>query len=154
MDIMKEISVLEGRYQYGIDSLAFVLDYVRDNFPHLEIKSVSPYSFTLGSSWQPDPWKENIGYGADYANCLFYGHLSISINPNSDVLADELIELRYRSYWNKIPFWKRITRKVEIENLINESTVSVELFDRIDLSQLSASYDLYVTFKGFKLDVI
>jgi|GEM_PF-2281670 len=152
MDIMKEISSLEGRYQYGIDSLAFVLDYVRDNFSHLEIKSVSPYSFTIGSDWHGD--NPTLVYHAEYENCLFYGDLSVSINPNGNPIADELIELRYRSYWDKQPFIKWITRKVEIENLINESTVSVELFDRITLTQLSSAYDVYVTFKGFKLDVI
>jgi len=150
MPVTKEIASLTDRYQYGIDSLPFVIDYVRENFSHLEIKSVSPYSFTIGSSWNG----EQISYVESYENCLFYGDLAISINPNSNVLADEHIKLTYRSYWNKIRFVKHITRKVEIENLINESTVSTELFDEIHLEQLSGSYDVYVTFKGFKIDVV
>lgn len=141
---------LVRQYQYGIDSLPFVIDYIKDNFSFLEIKSVSPYSFTIGS----DNHGENIQMDIELKNSLFFGDLQICINPNSNPLADELIELKYRSYWNTRPYWKFITRKVEIENLINESTYSRELFDSIELTQLSNSYDVYVTFTGFKIDVI
>lgn len=150
MAVEKEIASLTQQYQYGIGSLPFVIDYVREHFSQLEIKSVSPYAFAIGSNFNG----ENISYEVEHENCLFFGELSIQINPNSNVLADELIEVQYRSYWNNVPFFKRISRKVEIENLINESTVSVELFDKITLTQLSNSYDVYVTFKGFKIDVI
>lgn len=150
MNRTETIENLIKEYQYGIDSLPFVLDAVRTNFSHLEIKSVNPYFFTIGSNFN----NEGLKYDIELVNSLMYGRLYISINPNGNPIADEVIKLKYRSYFDKIPFWKHITRKVEIENLINESTVSTELFDKIELEQLSDSYDVYVTFAGFKIDII
>lgn len=150
MNKQETIQSLSRQYQYGIDSLPFVIDFIKENFSHLEIKSVSPYSFTIGSNWND----EGLNYDIELSNTLMYGNLNLSINPNGNPIADELIQLKYRSYFDKKPFFKHITRKVEIENIINESTISVELFDKIELTQMSNAYDLYVTFTGFKIDVI
>lgn len=144
------IASLTQQYQYGINSLPFVMDYINENFSELEIKSVSPYSFTIGSNHN----NETIDYEIELQRSLFYGDLFISINPNDNQLQDEKIKLSYRSYWNEKPFYKHITRQIEIENLVNESSVSTELFDKITLDQISSKYDVYVTFLGFKIDII
>ncbi|MGJ1351998.1 hypothetical protein ACR79P_06505 [Sphingobacterium spiritivorum] len=144
------LASLMQQYQYGINSLPFVVDYIRENFSQLEIKSVSPYSFTIGSNFNGEP----ISYDFDQEYSLFYGDLFLSVNPNSNVLQNEEIVLTYRSYWNTKPYLKRITRQIEIENLVNESSVSTELFDKITLDQTSSKYDVYVTFVGFKIDII
>lgn len=144
------IASLIEQYQYGIASLPFVLDYITAAFPQYEIKSVSPISFAIGSNNH----NEGLSYEHELKNSLFFGDLKISINPNTDDLAFEEIRLRYRSHWNFRPYWKTITRKVEEENLINEATVTTELFDKIELTQVSSKYDLYVEFVGFKIDII
>ncbi len=138
------------KYSYGIDSLHFVIDYIRENFTYLEIKSIQPYSFTIGSNHNG----ESVSFDFEQANSLFYGMLTLSINPNQNLLQEEEILVKYRSYWNKRPFWKYIRRQVENENLINEASTTTELFDQIELSQDSTKYDLYLTFVGFKIDII
>jgi len=139
---------LTSNYQYGIMSLPFCIDFVRENFPHLQIKSISPYSFTIGSQNN----EENISYNHQQSNSLFFGKLYLNINPNENELEPEVIKITFRSYFNTIPYEKHINRIVERENLINEQTYSEELFDNISLIQTSKKYDLYLTFVGFKID--
>lgn len=134
--------------QGQIMSLDYILLYLRRNFPNITIKSITPYSFTIGSNNNG----ENLY--SDYAleRSLFFGTLQICINPNASVLDDEKIEILYRSYFNGTPYMKRITRIVEKENLINEASYSSELFDSLSISQASIKYDFYLTFIGFKID--
>jgi hypothetical protein len=131
-----------------IMSLDYVIDYLNKRFPHLSIKSVTPYSFTIGSNNQG----EGLSQTEEQQRTLFFGLLNISINPNDNALAPEKIEIKYRSYFNPTPYFKTITRQVESENLINESSQSYELFDSLTISQSSTKYDFYLTFIGFKID--
>lgn len=131
-----------------IMSLDYILLYIKRNFPHLQVKSISPFSFTVGSNNHAEPIENSL----DLPNSLFFGTLQICINPTNAVLQAEKIEIKYRSYLNRVPYFKTITREVEIENLINESSESKELFDSISITQTSTKYDFYLTFLGFKID--
>lgn len=142
----KEYNINES--EKTIMSLDFVLLYLQRNFPHIDVKSVTPYSFTIGSNNH----SENIDDSIDLPRSLFFGQLQICINPNDAPLAPEKIEIKYQSYLNVKPFFKTITRQVEQENLINESSVSNELFDTLTITQASDKYDFYLTFMGFKID--
>lgn len=132
----------------NIMSLDYILLYLQRNFSHISVKSVSPYSFTVGSNNQG----EGLELDFSIQNCLFFGMLQISINPNDGNLQAEKIEIKYRSYLNNQPYLKTITRFVETENLINESSQSYELFDSLEVAQASTKYDFYFTFIGFKID--
>lgn len=149
MNTNQSIASLSTKYQYGILSLPFVIDYINENFASRQIKSISPHSFTIGSNHNG----ENIGYNIEQHNCLFFGELHLSINPNENALQDETIKIRYRSWFNTQPYYKHIQRVVEQENYINEQTVSHELFDHLTLAQGSLKYDVYLTFIGFKIDI-
>lgn len=143
---MEQFNISESEGQ--IMSLPFIGLYLRRNFPALTIKSVTPFSFTIGSNNNGENLEE------EYAieRCLFFGTLQICINPNGNALANEKIEIKYRSYFNGLPYFKTITRIVEQENLINEASFSTELFDSLQISQASNKYDFYLTFIGFKID--
>jgi len=143
---MKKHEIQDNEKQ--IMSLDFVLLYLNRNFPHIDVKSVTPYSFTIGSNNHAEGIEDNI----DLPRSLFFGMLQVCINPNDAPLAVEKIEIKYRSYLNVKPFIKTITRQVEQENLINESSVSNELFDSLTITQASDKYDFYLTFMGFKID--
>lgn len=132
----------------NILSLDYILLYINKNFPHLQVQSITPFSFTIGSNNHD----ENIEDSISLPGSLFFGKLFICINPNDAPLAPEKIEIKYRSYLNRVPFFKTITRQVEQENLINESSVSEELFDSLTITQASEKYDFYLTFMGFKID--
>lgn len=131
-----------------IMSLDYILLYLKRRFPHIDVKSYVPFSFTIGSNNQGEGIEDTF----EMQRSLFFGHLNISINPNDAPLEEEKIEIKYRSYFNTIPFIKTVTRQVEKENLINESSQSNELFDQLTISQQSDKYDFYLTFIGFKID--
>ena len=134
---------------YQINSIEFAREFIEVNHPKRKIYRVIPYAFTIGSN------NNSEGLPAEFNQngCLFFGNLTICLNPNTSDLANELIRIRYRSYFNVIPYFKYITRIVEMENLINEITTSVELFDSLTIQQSSAKYDFYLTFTGYKIDV-
>lgn len=133
-----------------INSLPFIEEFLSRNYAQKKIKAITPYSFTIGSN--------NNGEGLQYtyglSKSLFFGTLQLSINPNNRNLQEERIIIKYRSYFNHTPFYKYITRFVEKENLINESSSSIELFDDLVITQQSNKYDFYFTFIGFKIDLI
>lgn len=131
-----------------IMSLDYILKYIERNFSQYVVKSVTPFTFTIGSNNHSEPIEDNF----QIDRSLFFGYLQICINPNDAPLEAEKIEIKYRSFLNTIPFFKTITRQVEQENLINESSESRELFDQLTISQSSTKYDFYVTFIGFKID--
>lgn len=131
-----------------IMSLDYILVYLERNFPFLTVSSVRPFSFTIGSNNH----NEGIENVFQMNSCLFFGNLNVCINPNGVEMEAEKIEIKYRSYFNQVPFIKTITRMVEIENYINEASVTAELFDNLDISQQSTAYDFYLTFLGFKID--
>lgn len=131
-----------------IMSLDYILLYIKRNFPHIQTKSITPFSFTIGSKNNDEPIQNTL----ELPNSLFFGTLQICINPTDAILQAERIRIKYRSYLNRTPFFKTITRMVETENLINESSESKELFDSISITQTSTKYDFYLTFLGFKID--
>lgn len=133
-----------------IMSLDYVLTYMERSFPLLKVSSVRPFSFTIGSNNHG----EGISNKLEMKKCLFFGKLQICINPNGNLMVPEKIEIKYRSHFNDRPYLKTITRIVEIENYINESSESVELFDQLTITQESSAYDFYLTFYGFKIDVV
>lgn len=141
--------ITDGSDVKVILSLDYILQYISRSFSYKQVKSVTPYSFTVGSNNRG----ENLNQEYGLTSSLFFGHLFLSINPNDNDLADEKIEIKYRSYFNQKPYYKYITRFVEKENLINESTNSIELFDDLQITQQSNKYDFYFTFIGFKIDV-
>lgn len=134
----------------NIYSSDFILKFIQHNYPSKQVRSVMPYSFTVGSNNNGEPI--DLNYGLERA--LFYGFLYLNINPNDNALQVERIRIRYRSYFNQVPFYKTITRYVENENLINENSSSLELFDDLQVTQSSTKYDFYLTFVGFKIDLI
>ena len=131
-----------------IMSLPFITKYLEMNFPSINIQTVTPYSFTIGSNNQG----ENIDNQINFPQSLFFGILQVCINPNDSQLSEERIEIKYRSYLNEKPFYKTITRLIELENYINEASESNELFDDLQITQASVKYDFYLTFVGFKID--
>ncbi len=144
MDI-KEFSSSEKELM----SVDFILLFIRRRFPQKQIKSVTPWSFTVGSNNNG----EDLPNSYELTNkSLFYGKLFLSVNPNDNPLANEKIKIKYQSYFNDKPFFKHITRQVEMENIINENSFSDELFDELTIEQQSNKYDVYFTFVGFKLD--
>jgi len=143
-NLLEEIDITSRE----IMSLDFILLYLRRNFPRFTIKTVTPYSFTIGSNNNEEGLENNVAF----TKSLFFGQLHLCINPNTNPLANELIRIKYKSYLNSKPYFKTITRIIEIENLINESTVSNELFDELTITQASDKYDFYFTFIGFKID--
>lgn len=135
--------------QKELMSIDFILLFIRRRFPNMQVKSTTPWSFTIGSN------NNGEDLPSDYElqnKSLFYGKLFLSINPNDNPLASEKIKIKYRSYFNDKPFFKHITRQVEMENLINENSFSDELFDELTIDQQSNKYDVYFTFVGFKID--
>lgn len=135
--------------QKELMSVDFILLFIRRRFPSFQIKSVTPWSFTVGSNNHA----EDLPSVYELPNkSIFYGKLFLSINPNSNPLASEQIKIKYRSYFNDKPFFKHITRQVEMENIINENSFSDELFDQLSIEQQSNKYDVYFTFVGFKID--
>lgn len=135
---------------FNIYSPDYIRAFLRENYPQKEIRSVIPYSFTVGSNNDG----ENLASSYKLERALFYGFLYLNVNPNSNALQAEKIEIKYRSYFNVTPYKKRITRIVEIENLINENSSSIELFDDLEITQYSTKYDFYLTFVGYKIDII
>ncbi|PRY50387.1 hypothetical protein B0I27_109110 [Arcticibacter pallidicorallinus] len=131
-------------------SLGYIRQYLEKNYAGRRIKSITPYSFTVGSDHNNEGLQLHLGI----EKALFYGHLYLSINPNDKNLQEEKIVIKYRSYFNHTPYFKHITRFVEKENLINESSSSIELFDSLEIAQQSTKYDFYFTFIGFKIDFI
>lgn len=131
-------------------TLDYVLTYMERNFPQKIVESVRPFSFTIGSNNHGEIIDEKF----EMKNCFFFGKLQLCINPNGDTLVAEKIEIKYQSWFNDKPFDKYITRLVEIENYINESSDSTELFDKIEITQASTAYDFYVTFLGFKINYV
>ena len=133
-----------------IASLPFIRQYLERAFSGRTIKSVTPYAFTVGSNFQ----NEGLTYNEGTDKAVFYGHLYLSINPNSNDLQPERIQIKYRSYLHHRPFIKTITRFVEKENLINEASQTLELFDSLEVTQQSTRYDFYFTFLGYKIDFV
>ncbi|QNK64251.1 hypothetical protein H7F33_07140 [Pedobacter sp. PAMC26386] len=133
-----------------INSLDFIEDFLERNYAQKKIRSITPYSFTIGSNNN----NEGLSYQYGLTKSLFFGQLQLSVNPNNNNLQDERIVIKYRSYFNHTPFYKFITRFVEKENLINEASNSIELFDDLVITQQSTKYDFYFTFIGFKIDLI
>jgi hypothetical protein len=147
-DITDKFEIFGGAKE--IMSLDYVLTYMERSFPLLQVASVRPYSFTIGSNNHAEGIQDHF----EMKKCLFFGKLQICINPNGTAMVPEKIEIIYRSHLNDRPYFKTITRLVEIENYINESSESVELFDLITITQASSSYDFYCTFLGFKIDIV
>lgn len=141
---------LDRKPEVQINSIEFAKEFVALHHTDKQIKSVKPYSFTVGSNNH----NEGLTYSYGKMYSLFYGYLYLNVNPNGNPLQDEKIEIRYRSYFNKKPYFKYITRIVEKENMINESSSSIELFDMLEVTQASTRYDFYYTFVGFKIDLI
>lgn len=133
-----------------INSLAFVREFLERNHAKKKIRSITPYAFAIGSNNHD----EGLTYNYGLKNSLFFGYLQLSINPNESNLQEERITVKYRSYFNHTPYYKNITRFVEQENLINEASSSIELFDDLVITQQSTKYDFYFTFVGFKIDLI
>lgn len=133
-----------------IENLDFILEFMAAHHASKRVKSIKPYSFTIGSNHHG----ENLSLSYGLTNSLFYGKLQLCINPNDAPLAPEKIQIKYRSYLNHTPYDKYITRIVEKENLINEASDSLELFDNLQVTQQSNKYDFYFTFIGFKIDLI
>lgn len=128
----------------------YILEYLKNNYPQKAIRSIIPYSFTVGSNNNLEGL--SLSYGLEKS--LFYGFLYLCISPNDSNLAPEKIVIEYRSYLSQFPYQKRITRFVEQENLINENSSSLELFDLLTVTQESLKYDFYLTFVGFKIDLV
>ena len=135
---------------FNIYSPAYIRAFLQENYPRKKVESVIPYSFTVGSNNNG----ENLPNEFKLQNSLFYGYLYLNINPNDAELQTEKIEIIYRSYFNVEPFYKRITRFIEDENYINENSNSIELFDDLQITQKSDKYDFYLTFVGYKIDVL
>lgn len=133
----------------NIYSLDYIKEFFRHNYAQKQIKSITPYSFTVGSQNNG----ENIQDTILIPDSIFYGFLYLCINPNENPLQNEVIKIRYRSYFNVTPYYKYISRFVEDENYINENSDSLELFDELTIQQASTKYDFYLTFVGFKIDV-
>lgn len=134
--------------QGNLMSLDFILLLIKKQFPHLIIRTITPYTFTIGSNNNG----ENLPLEEDLKSSMLFGNLQLCINPNDNPLATEKVQIRYRSYFNTKPYFKTITRQIEIENWLNEATVSTELFDKLTITQQSDAYDVYLTFIGFKID--
>jgi hypothetical protein len=133
-----------------INSLGFIEEFIARNYAQKKIKSITPYAFAIGSKNNG----EDLEYDYNIPKSLFFGYLQLSINPNDNNLQPEKIVLKYRSYLNHTPFYKYITRYVEKENLINEASSSLQLFDDLTLVQQSTKYDTYLEFVGYKIDLI
>lgn len=139
----------DKKRDYQINSLEFAREFIEVNHPKRKIHDVIPYAFTIGSSNNG----ENLPTQFKQPNALFFGFLTLCVNPNENVLQDEVIKIKYQSYFNVNPYYKHINRIVEQENLINEITTSIELFDDIELVQASQKYECYLTFTGYMLMV-
>lgn len=155
MEQIELIQVLKGlgldkKPENQINSLEYIKEFLSAHYAQKQIKSIKPYCFTVGS----DNHGEGLKYDYGLTNSLFFGNLYLSINPTGDVLQDEKIEIKYRSYLNHTPYYKYITRVVEKENMINEASASTELFDSLQVTQASSRYDFYFSFVGFKIDLI
>ncbi|MFB2120050.1 hypothetical protein [Parapedobacter sp. 2B3] len=139
-----------GVNEFNIYSPAYIRSFLAENYSRMKVKSVIPYSFTVGS----DNNGEDLPKDYHIPNSLFFGFFNLSVNPNDNALQPEKIEIQYRSYFNIEPYMKRITRYVEQENLINENSQSIELFDLLELNFESTKYDTYFTFVGYKIDIL
>lgn len=129
-------------------SLDWVLLYIQKNYPQYQVKSVSPYTFTLGSSNHG----EGLELEKEIPNTLFFGKLQLDINPNGSTFANDNINLIIHSLFNPTSFDRHLNRIIEIQNYINEQTERTELFSRVEITSNSSLYDTYLSFIGFKID--
>lgn len=131
------------------DNIDYCLKYMELYHTTKAIKAVTPFSFFLGSGANMDTKLLNN-------NSLFWGKVILDINPNGSTLVDTKIVLELGSMFSSNYLHssetKKITRTIERENFVNESSERHEFFDSCELTSLSTAYDVYVTFIGFKID--
>jgi hypothetical protein len=141
------IDYIQARNPETID---FCLSYLELYHTKKSIKAVTPFSFMLGSDPQNDIKTET-------PNSLYWGKVILDINPNLSQLVNSTIVLKIESMLgsnsNGNPITKKITRYIESENFLNESSERFEFFRSLELTNLSTAYDVYVTFIGFKIDM-
>lgn len=143
-----DLQTINVQASKDILSLDWVLIYLQVNYPRYQIKSVTPYTFTLGSNNH----SEGLELTKKEPHTLFFGKLQLDINPNGDAFANDNISLKIHSLFNPVSFDRHLTRIIEIQNYINEQTERIELFDNVEITSNSILYDTYLSFIGFKIE--
>lgn len=132
------------------ETIDYCLKYMELYHTTKAIKAVTPYSFFLGTGEGMDLKLENN-------NSLFWGKVILDINPNGGLLVNTQIVLKIGSMFTSNSLHgaqeKKITRYIEKENFLNESSERWEFFNALELTGISTAYDVYVTFIGFKIDM-
>lgn len=133
-----------------ISTVDYALAYLELYHTKKSVRAVTPFSFMLGSD-------AGMPLKTETENSLYWGKVILDINPNLSPLVDTTIVLKINSMLDSNATSrsseKRITRYIEKENFLNESSERFEFFDFIELANLSTAYDVYVTFIGFKIDL-
>lgn len=131
------------------ETIDYCLKYMELYHTTKAVKAVTPFSFFLGTGDGMDLKLETV-------NSLYWGKVILDINPNLSPLINTTIVLEigsmFMSNTNRQSQKKKITRYIEKENFLNESSERFEFFDQLELTSLSTAYDVYVTFIGFKID--
>nr|8A06_E Chain E, Penton protein P12 [Flavobacterium phage FLiP] len=132
------------------NTIDFCLSYLELYHTTKAVKACTPFSFILGSD-------AGMQRATETTESLYWGKVILDINPNLSPLVNTTIVLEIESMLSSNSINrsenKRITRYIEKENFVNESSERFEFFKSMELSHLSTAYDVYVTFIGFKIDL-